>query len=175
MYMDDGLDTGDVLLQKRIEIAPDDTGGSLHDRLGQIAPAALSDALAQLANGTAPRTPQDSSLATYAPKLEREDGRIDWNEPAESIERKIRAFNPWPGAFTLITDASGKGRKLKIFSGSVVPLVERPGRLFLVNDDVEITSGKGGISLGDVQLEGKRRMSAKEFIRGHHFQVDMAR
>jgi len=175
MYMDEGLDTGDVLLQKPIEIGSNETGGSLHDRLAQIAPAALSDALPQLASGSAPRTPQDSSIATYAPKLEREDGRIDWNESAVAIERKIRAFNPWPGAFTLITDRSGKGRKLKVFSASVVPLNERPGKLYLVNDDVEITTGKDGLRLGEVQLEGKRRMSAKEFIRGHAFQVDMAR
>src|ERR1051326_1356263 len=78
MYMDEGLDTGDVLLQKRIEIAPDETGGSLHDRLAEIAPAALNDALTQLQSGTATRTPQDSSAATYAPKLDREHGRIDW-------------------------------------------------------------------------------------------------
>lgn len=175
MYMDEGLDTGDVLLQKSIEIAPDETGGSLHDRLAEIAPAALSDALAQLSSGTAPRTPQDSSIATYAPKLEREHGRIDWNESAVAIERKVRAFNPWPGAFTNITDRSGKGRKLKIFSASVVPLVERPGNVYLVNDEVEVTTGKDGICLGEVQLEGKRRMSAKEFIRGHLFKIDLAR
>src|SRR3954452_19262186 len=80
MYMDEGLDTGDVLLQKRIEIQPDETGGSLHDRLAEIAPPALDEALAALRDGTAPPIPQDSSLATYASKLEREDGRIDWND-----------------------------------------------------------------------------------------------
>ena len=97
MYMDEGLDTGDVMLETRIEIAPDETGGSLHDRLAEIAPGALKEALAQLQAGTAPRIPQDSSAATYAPKLEREHGRIDWSEPAALIERKIRAFDPWPG------------------------------------------------------------------------------
>src|SRR5437868_13659566 len=120
MYMDEGLDTGDVLLQKQIEIAPNETGGSLHDRLAESAPAALSDALAQLARETAPRTPQDSSIATYAPKLEREDGRIDWNESADLIERKIRAFDPWPGAFTILRDEVGRERKLKIDRKSVV-------------------------------------------------------
>src|ERR1051325_4993331 len=78
MYMDEGLDTGDVLLQKQIGIAPDETGGSLHDRLAEIAPAALNDALSLLESGTAPRIRQDSSASTYAPKLDREDGRIDW-------------------------------------------------------------------------------------------------
>ena len=103
MYMDEGLDTGDILLQRRIEIQPKETGGSLHDRLAQIAPEALLEALRLLAAGDAPRIPQDNAQATYAPKLKREHGQIDWSESAEVIERKIRAFNPWPGAFTELT------------------------------------------------------------------------
>src|SRR2546423_5819139 len=99
VYMDEGLDTGDILLQRKIEIRPEETGGSLHDRLAQIAPEALVESLRLLVVGNSPRTAQDKSLATYATKLSREDGRLDWSEPAEMIERKIRAFNPWPGAF----------------------------------------------------------------------------
>src|SRR6266487_3768038 len=99
MYMDEGLDTGDILLQRRVEILPNDTGGSLHDRMAQNAPEALLESLRLVAAGNAPRIPQDNILATYASKLKREDGRIDWSEPAEAIERKVRAFNPWPGAF----------------------------------------------------------------------------
>src|SRR5256885_838734 len=121
MYMDEGLDTGDVLLQTPIEILPNETGGSLHDRLAETAPVALKEALAQLQAGAAPRIPQDSSGATYAPKLEREDGRIDWIEPAGLIERKIRAFDPWPGAFTVLRDETGIERKLKVFRSSLVP------------------------------------------------------
>src|SRR6266542_1696314 len=92
MYMDEGLDTGDILLQRTIDILPGDTGGSLHDRLARVAPEALLEALQMLAKGNAPRIPQDNTLATYAPKLTRDDGKIDWSEPAEIIERKIRAF-----------------------------------------------------------------------------------
>src|SRR6185312_11546864 len=102
MYMDEGLDTGDILSQRTIDILPVDTGGSLHDRLATAAPEALLDSLELLASGSAPRTPQNNMLATYAPKLKREDGKIDWSEPADAIERKIRAFDPWPGAFTTI-------------------------------------------------------------------------
>src|SRR5713226_2929323 len=116
MYMDEGLDTGDILLQARTEISTNDTGGSLHDRLANLSPAALKEALGQLADGTASRTPQNSAAATYAPKLRRDDGCIDWSEPAALIERKIRAFNPWPGAFTYLSTKSGAPRKLKIFS-----------------------------------------------------------
>src|SRR6266511_5035827 len=103
MYMAEGLDTGDILIQRKIEILLADTGGSLHDRLAQIAPEALLDALQMLAKGNAPPIPQDNALATYPPKLTRDDGKIDWSEPAEIIERKIRAFNPWPGAFITIS------------------------------------------------------------------------
>jgi methionyl-tRNA formyltransferase len=160
MFMDEGLDTGDILLQRKITISPNETGGSLHDRLAEIAPAALFDALKMFPDP--PRTPQDSLATTHAPKLKREHGQIDWNEPAEVIERKIRAFNPWPGAFTDLTIG-----KLKIFSAEVVDRRERPGQLYLVDDHVEITAGDRALALGEVQLEGKRRMSAAEFVRGH--------
>jgi len=162
MYMDESLDTGDILLAKKIEIAPSETGGSLHARLAEIAPESLRDAISLLAKEEAPRTAQESKLATYAPKLEREHGRIDWAEPAEVIERKIRAFNPWPGAFMTID-----GRNLKIFSASTVDLNGKPGEILRSEKELVIAAGKGALSLGDVQLEGKRRMSAAEFLRGH--------
>jgi methionyl-tRNA formyltransferase len=168
MYMSEGLDTGDILLQSRLEIAADETGGSLHDRLAQIAPDALHEALIQLQRGSAPRIPQDASLATYAPKLGRENGRIDWTESAALLERKIRAFNPWPGAFTLLRDAAGRDRKLKIFSARVVAAAKaRPGEILQSDGAITIAAGDGALSLGEVQLEGKRRMSAGEFLRGH--------
>ena len=172
MYMDEGLDTGDILLQHRIDIRSNDTGGSLHERLAQIAPDALLDSLRLFVEGSAPRIPQDNSLATYAPKLKREDGRIDWSEPAHIIERKIRAFNPWPGAFTefapLLLDSGGTGgRNLKIFSASVVDLSGEPGEILRGEDELIIAASKGALSLSEVQLEGKRRMSASEFLRGH--------
>src|SRR5213595_2692448 len=124
MYMDEGLDTGDILLQRNIEILSTDTGGSLHDRLAQIAPEALLESLRLLAAGNALRVPQDNARATYAPKLKREHGQIDWSESAEAIEKKIRAFNPWPGAFMKLDD-----QNLKIFSGSVVGLNGNAGQI----------------------------------------------
>ena len=168
MYMDEGLDTGDVLLQKRLEIAADETGGSLHDRLGQIAPDALREALAQLQAGTASRVPQDSSAATYAPKLEREHGRIDWKEPAALIERKIRAFNPWPAAFTLLRDVDGRERKLKVYRASVTDSCSADPANFV------IPTKSGAVRLEEVQLEGKRRMKAAEFLRGYNAPVRIA-
>jgi methionyl-tRNA formyltransferase len=162
MYVAEGLDTGDILLRRKIDISPTDTGGSLHDRLAQIAPNALFDALRMLAKGIAPRIQQDNALATYAPKLTRDDGRIDWSESAEVIERKIRAFNPWPGAFMKLD-----GRNLKIFSASIADLSGEPGEILLSEKELVIAAGSGAVSLGEVQLEGKRRMRAAEFLRGH--------
>ena len=168
MYMDEGLDTGDVMLQQPIDIAPNETGGSLHDRLAEIAPTALHEALAQLQAGTAPRTPQDSSAATYAPKLEREHGRINWTESAALIERKIRAFNPWPGAYTVLRDAAGAERKLKVHAASVTDSCSAdPANLV-------IPTKSGALRLEEVQLEGKRRMSAAEFLRGYNTPVRFA-
>jgi methionyl-tRNA formyltransferase len=168
MYMDEGLDTGDILLQSRLELAADETGGSLHDRLAQIAPKALEEALTSLAGGDAPRSPQDSSLATYAPKLEREHGRIDWTESATVIEREIRAFNPWPGAFTLLRSEAGTERKLKVFSARLIDAAKgTPGEVLRTDGAITIAAKDGALSLGEVQLEGKRRMKADEFLRGH--------
>src|SRR5215831_13377417 len=159
MYMDEGLDTGDILLQRTVDIQPGETGGSLHDRLAQIAPEALLESLRLLAGGNAPRTPQDQARATYATKLKREHGQIDWSESADAIERKIRAFNPWPGAFMKIDD-----QNLKVFSASVVRLNGKPGQILRSDKDLSIAAGDGALSLGEVQLEGKRRMTAAEFL-----------
>src|SRR4029453_1541412 len=156
MYMAEGLDTGDILLRRSIDTLPTDTGGSLHDRLAQIAPETLLEALQMLAKGSAPRIPQDNACATYAPKLTRDNGKIDWSEPAEIIERKIRAFNPWPGAFAFVTDKSGRILKLKIFDAEIVPGKGRPGEVLRAdNSGLIVGTGQHSLSLGNVQLEGK--------------------
>jgi len=168
IYMDEGLDTGDILLQRTIDILPTDTGGSLHDRLAQIAQGALLEALRMLAEGRAPRIPQDNAIATNAPKLTRDDGKIDWAAPAEIIERKIRAFNPWPGAFALVTEKSDRTLRLKLFDARIVEGKGRPGEILRAdNQGLVVGTGKNALSLGHVQLEGKWRMSASDFVRGH--------
>jgi methionyl-tRNA formyltransferase len=167
MYMDEGLDTGDILLQRKIDILPTDTAGSLHDRLAQIAPDALLESLQLLAREIAPRVPQNNAPATYAPKLNRDDGKIDWAEPAEAIERKVRAFNPWPGAFTTVAAKSGKPRNLKIFSASIVDLAGEPGEILQTEErSLVIAASERALSLKEVQPEGKRRMTSAEFLRG---------
>src|SRR5438477_3665165 len=162
MYMDEGLDTGDILLQRKLDILSTDTGGSLHRCLAQIAPEALVESLRLLTAKSAPRIPQDKSQATYAPKLKRDDGKIDWSEPAEVIQRKIRAFNPWPGAFIKLGD-----RNLKVFSASLVNRSGKPGEILRSEKELVIGAGNDALALGEVQLEGKKRMSAAEFLSGY--------
>lgn len=159
MHMAEGLDTGDMVLQLPLAIQPDETGRSLHDRLSRIAPEALERALDHLARGDAGRTSQDDAAATYAPKLEREHGRIDWREPAVMIERKIRAFDPWPGAFTRVRDGNGREMKLKIFRARLAAGGEPPL--------LSCFTGEQRLEILEAQLEGKRRMSADELLRGN--------
>ena len=168
MYMAEGLDTGDVLLEETLPIRRRETGGSLHDRLADLAPRALERALDLLEAGSAPRVPQNEAMASYAGKLSRENGLIEWTSP-EAVDRRVRAMNPWPGAYTGISLAAGL-RKLKVFSviqsrtpsagageGTVLA-VEKRGIL--------VAAGTGSVWLTEVQLEGKRRLRTTEFLRG---------
>ena len=162
MFMDEGLDTGDVLLMREIAIAPDETGGTLHDRLADIAPLALADAVALLREGRAPRMPQPTEGVTHVRKLTREHGHLDFSAGREVVARKVRAMNPWPAASTGFA-----GRRLKIFSAT--PLAEpvlAPGALQAREDGLLIGTGDGCVLASDVQLEGKKRMSARDFLRG---------
>lgn len=168
MYMAEGLDTGDILLLRATPIGRRETGGTLHDRLGIIAAEALAEALPLLAAGCAPRFPQDETQANYAPKLTRENGAIDWAATPREIDRRIRAMNPWPAAHTFLPTPEGP-RQLKVFSciqhrresgpAGVVLRADRRGLL--------VGAGTGAVLLRDVQMEGKKRMPAGEFLRGH--------
>jgi methionyl-tRNA formyltransferase len=168
MYMAEGLDTGDILLAKSIPIRRRETGGTLHDRLSEIGPQTLGPALELLLAGKAPRIPQDESQATYAPKLERESGAIDWSRDCWYLDRLVRAMNPWPGAFTWVQNPDGMAKKLKIHSA--LPLHRMPGRIGVVeragSRGIAVGCGMGGLLLREVQLEGKRRLPAAEFVRG---------
>ena len=163
MFMDEGLDTGDILLMRETAIAPDETGGTLHDRLADIAPLALADAVALLREGRAPRTPQPTEGVTHIGKLTREHGRIDFSAGREMVARKVRAMNPWPAAATTIS-----GKRLKIFSATpVAEPVAAPGVLRATDDGLLIGTGDGAVLVTDLQLDGKKRMTAREFLRGH--------
>jgi methionyl-tRNA formyltransferase len=169
MYMDEGLDTGDILLQAPTKISDAETGGTLHDRLAELAPEALLRALGLIETGKAPRVPQDSVQATHAPKLNRESGRIDWSAPADVIERRIRAFNPWPGAFTELTSGAGSSIKLKVFAAAVVKLSGKAGQILRCDTQLIVAAGEDALSLTEIQLEGRKRMRAAEVIRGNQW------
>jgi methionyl-tRNA formyltransferase len=172
MYMAEGLDTGDILLQHKLAIARDETGGSLHDRLSELAQEALREAFQQLGHSNAPRFPQDEAQASYAPKLNREAGRIDWSEPAEVIERKIRAFDPWPGAFTMLNGP--KPRKMKIFSARILDDKGTPGKVLRGDEHgFVIATGRQSLLLRDVQVEGSVRMRAAELARGYRGKLEV--
>lgn len=167
MHMAEGLDTGDVLLKREIPISSEETGGSLHDRLADLAPAALAEALDSLIEGGAPRTPQDEAEVTLTRKLSREDGWIDWSRSATAIERLIRAMNPWPAASGEVR-IGGVGRRLKIFSAKCDDLegVGEVGGLIEDAGEVRVMTGKGVLVLGEIQAEGRKRMAAAEWLRG---------
>jgi methionyl-tRNA formyltransferase len=172
MYMAEGLDTGDILLEQRVRLRRRETGGSLHDRLGLLAPTALQAALELLAQGNAPRVPQDNARATYAPKLSREHGLLRWESPG-AVDRRVRAMNPWPGAYTVLP---GEGaRKLKVFSTiqSRTPAGDAAGGTVLATEQrgILVAAGERSVWLTEVQLEGKRRLRAAEFLRGNPLSV----
>jgi methionyl-tRNA formyltransferase len=171
IYMDEGLDTGDILLTRTLQLPTDETGASLHDRLAELAPEALADAVAMLAHGNAPRTPQDNAAATHCGKLGREDGRIDWARPAPEIERLIRAYHPWPGTASSLAGPNLPTRKLKIFPPVEVASVDQaaePGEIVHTNNsNWLVATGRNAIAVSQIQPEGKRIMSVSDFLKGH--------
>ncbi len=160
------LDAGDVILSKSIPIASEETGGSLHDRLAELAPAVLAETLEKFASGTVSRVPQDSAASSYISKLERDDGRLDWTQEATFIERRIRAYDPWPGTFTLATE-DGRTKRLKIFPPISV-LAQRllPGEISITEGRLVVGCGTGALCLETVQPDGSRKMSAADYLRG---------
>lgn len=165
MWMDAGLDTGDVLLQRELAVSPEETGGSLHDRLAELAPEALAAALPLIGEGRAPRLAQDESLATYAPKLDRTSGRIDWSMTAEDIARRVRAFHPWPGSSADLVLAGGRTVTAKIHRAVATSGTAAPGS---VVGGLRVGCGGGGLlDILQLQLPGGRVMPAEEFLRGH--------
>ncbi|WP_018290752.1 methionyl-tRNA formyltransferase [Verrucomicrobium sp. 3C] len=168
IWMDEGMDTGDILLAKKLLIRSTDTAGTLQARLAKLGSRAILEALNQLANGSAKRVAQDPATATYARKLSKEDGEINWNQDKWEIHAHIRAMNPWPVAYTWLCER-GETRMLKIF-GAIASTrgSGRPGEVVWIDSHgiFVAAGGGGGLLLRDVQIEGKRRMAAAEFARG---------
>lgn len=169
------LDAGDIIVSRSIAIAPDETGGSLHDRLADLAPSVMVEALEKLADGTAPRIHQDAAASSYVSKLERDDGRLDWTLDAAALERRIRAYDPWPGTFTVITE-EGRPKRLKIFPPTAVLDMDlTPGEISTIDGRFIIGCGTGALRLESIQPEGSRRMSAADYLRGRAYVPPVSR
>jgi methionyl-tRNA formyltransferase len=167
MFMDEGLDTGDILLMDAMPILSTDTGGVLHDKLALAAPASLEKALDLIAAGNPPRTPQDNALSTHCGKLKREDGRLDWTRSATELEHLIRAYNPWPGTSCMLPD----GKPLKVHRASILEGDACPTAGTIISADPKVglivSCGSGLLKLEEVQTEGGKRLPAADFLRGH--------
>lgn len=169
MYMDVGLDTGDMILQAKTPISPEETGGSLHDKLAVLGADLLIQALDDIKEGKATRTPQDDSKATYVKMLSKDMGNIDFTKSAVQIERLIRGLNPWPSAFTKL-----EGKTLKIWKANIesTDRVAKPGEILEVRKDaIVVMTGQDALVIRELQLEGKKRMSAEAFLRGYSVTV----
>ena len=159
IFMDEHMDTGDIILQRAEPVRADDTSATLHDRLAKLGATLLVETVQLLSSGRTPRVKQDEANATYAKKLTKEDGRIEWTKPAVEIERQIRAFDPWPGAYTFLGDTM-----LKIWKAEVIAQEQGvPGR---IAGDL-VATGAGALRLLEVQPAGGKRMGFAAFSRGH--------
>lgn len=165
MYMAEGLDTGDMILKEEVMLDEKETGGSLHDKLSVIGAALLVKTLNMLKEGTAVREKQDDSLkGQYAKMLDKHMGAIDFNEPAEKIERLIRGLNPWPSAYTKLNGKTCKFWLADVDSSDYDGVCGEVVRV--TKNDFVIKTGQGGLIVKELQLEGKKRMDAGAFMRG---------
>ncbi|HYG59915.1 MAG TPA: methionyl-tRNA formyltransferase [Symbiobacteriaceae bacterium] len=171
MYMDEGMDTGDMCLKDTTPILPEDTFGTLHDRLAALGSRLLVQTLQQVEAGTAPRTPQPAEGVTYASKLERADERIDWSRTAEEIFNQVRGLNPFPVAFTQGPKGTLKIWRVSVYNdrrgrgepGTVVEIVKKKGFV--------VAAGEGFVLVQEVQPPGKGRMEAAAYVNGGGVQV----
>lgn len=165
ILMDEGLDTGDILLSSKVEIFPDDTSGTLHDRLSALGADLLIQTIKSFETGNINPIPQDNTQATYAPILKKNDGRMNWEMPAQTLEAFIRGMTPWPGAFTFHDN-----KRLKIFKARsiIIDTVETPGTVIKrFPDELCVATGKGVLSLIKIQSESGKRLLIKDFLRGY--------
>jgi len=159
MQMDEGLDTGDMLLVSRTDIAPDDTTKSLHDRLATLGAKVIAPAIEGLMDGSIKPTPQPDAGVTYAEKIDKTEARIDWTAPAQEIDRKVRGLFPFPGAWF-----EYEGERIKILAGQIVPQAGLAG--MALDDRLTIACGGAAYRIRRAQRAGKAAMDADELLRG---------
>jgi methionyl-tRNA formyltransferase len=167
MKMDEGLDTGDIVAQCRTPIRPEDDSATLHDRLARLGAELLAQTIPDYAAGKIQPAPQPAEGAGYAPKIKKEDGRIDWSQPARTILNRLRAFTPWPGAFTFLK-AEPKPHLLKIWKVETVEKSGRAGEILSADKNgIWVACGQNALRILELQREGGRRLNAGEFLAGY--------
>ena len=162
MQMEAGLDTGPVLALRRTPISHEDTSETLHVRLAELGGELVREELPRFLAGALTARPQPAEEVTLARMVEKEDGRLDWTRPAVELERRVRAFVPWPGAWSQLGP-----HRFKVWRAAVVPGSGPPGTVLAAHGTLDVASGDGALRLLEVQPEGKRRMNAAEFLSGH--------
>ncbi len=165
MYMEKGLDTGDMILKKEIDIAPDDTYGTLHDKMAPLGAKALIEALDMIEKGTVKAEKQNDSLSTYAHMINKEMGHIDWSRSSETIRDLIRGFNPVPGAYTTLN-----GEVLKIYAADVIQAEDgNIGEIIAVDKKrgFAVKTGDGALLIREIQAKGGKKMDTADYMRGH--------
>lgn len=174
MKMDAGLDTGPMVSTTRTAITPEDNAQTLHDRLAALGGELLVETIPDYAAGKIVPTPQPAEGATYARKISKEDGLIDWSQPARALWNRVRGFTPWPGAYTHL-NSDGAPRLLKIWLAEVVPNRSgAPGEILHADKNgVVIACGEQALRVTQLQREGGRRMTAQEFLAGHPLKVGL--
>lgn len=162
MQMDEGLDTGPVLACRELPITSEDTSASLHEKLAQLGFETLVESLPRYLRGELTATPQPSEGMTYAPMIQKEEGALDFGKSAVELERRLRAFTPWPGSFTRLNGALLKVHRAQVGEGK-----GEPGQVLAAGaEGIEVACREGSLRLLEVQPEGKRRMGAKDFLAG---------
>lgn len=163
MYMDVGLDTGDMLVKKTLPIGAEETAGELHDRLAVLGRETMEETLRQLCAGTLQREVQDDTRSTYAPMMKKEDGRIDWSRSALDVHNLVRGLDPWPGAYTSLDGELLKLARTTPQDNGDAP----PGTVIAADrDGVRIACGNGSLLVRELQLAGRKRLAAADFLRG---------
>ena len=167
MQMNEGLDTGDILYQKKLELAPDETFETLHDRLMELGGQTLTEALPLIEAGKITPVKQDDSASCYAPLIKKEDGLIDWKKTSGQISSQVRAFNPWPGAFTHIG-----GKLLKVWEVQPVSGSGKAGDIIDADKtSFTVACGDGAVRILAIQPEGKKRMDTSAFLLGNRIEI----
>ena len=176
MYMDKGMDTGDMILKKSMAIEESDRFPDVHDKMAKLSCECIMEALGQIEAGTNLREPQNNKEATYAPMLTKEDGRVDWNSPTAKIINQVRALDPWPGTYTY-----HGGHQLKIWECSAWQLKKpcgllprpdtKPGEVLEAGPHLLVKTGDGALAITMLQGQGGKRMKSADYLRGHDIEL----